>query len=43
MIATQKNKTQVENTTKFKGMRFCTNCDNMLEPFEYREGERAYL
>ena len=28
---------------KFKGMRFCEECDNMLDPKEYMTGEKHLL
>ena len=32
-------------TQQFKGMRFCSECDNMLDAKEYRalEGDRSFL
>ena len=28
-----------EKASTFKGMRFCTECDNMMEPKEYKSEE----
>ena len=27
----------------FKGIRFCSECDNMLEAMEYKDGDNRYL
>ena len=45
MISTKQNKSQLNSSkSKFKGMRFCKQCDNMLEPQEHRsEGDNSYL
>ena len=45
MISTKQNNKAMPNAnSKFKGMRFCKQCDNMLQPMEYRgEGDSSYL
>ena len=32
-----------DDAPKFKGIRFCDECDNMLEPKEYTQGDRVIL
>jgi len=34
---------QTQQKVAFKGMRFCSECDNMLEPREYQNDGRYFL
>ena len=44
MFAPSQSQTQqTAKNTQFKGMRFCPECDNMLEPREYEQGDHHYL
>ena len=44
MFASQRvNQETQQFANKFKGMRFCEECDNMLDPREFVSGDRHYL
>lgn len=43
MFSQKSQQRHQEPTTQFKGIRFCSECDNMLEAREYKADEGQYF